>query len=148
MSKFVFITPEETRRACTELGISDWSAKRDSAVDPREAEVIRRAVGGEALDIPLEDFRTGLEVELEHGSLNADANVTANHPLATGLIVLAHLKEGLDYYARLSCMELEMDLDSALAAGDLERARAKRRALASARARLETSVGERLAGAD
>ena len=67
-------------------------------------------VGGEATLISAEDFREGLQVELEHGLQFPDANVTNNHPLLTGMIVLAHLKEMLDYYARLEVAELEGDL--------------------------------------
>jgi hypothetical protein len=40
-------------------------------------------------------------VELEHGTRYPEANVTNNHPILTGKIVLAHLKETLDYYQRL-----------------------------------------------
>jgi len=36
-------------------------------------------------------------VELEHGTRFKDANVTNNHPLLTGKIVFAHLKESLYY---------------------------------------------------
>jgi hypothetical protein len=52
------------------------------------------------MKIPLEDFRVGLDVELEHGTRFKDANVTNNHPLLTGKIVLAHLKETMDYIIR------------------------------------------------
>ncbi|MEJ2292781.1 MAG: hypothetical protein P8Y05_13865, partial [Deinococcales bacterium] len=47
-----------------------------------------------------------------------DANVTTNHPVLTGRVVLAHLKEMLDYYARLEVAELEGDLLKASRAGD------------------------------
>jgi hypothetical protein len=139
-----FITEEAVREACKESGISDWSARSDGNVDEHEADIIRKQVGAEALDIPLEAFRIGLEIELEHGTRYPDANVTGNHPIATGLIVLAHLKESLDYYTRLQCMELEMELDNALASGDADRAFAKRRALAEARSALEGVVSDRL----
>ena len=144
MTDHVFITEEAVRNACQECGISDWSAKSGGNVDENEAEVIRKQVGAEALDIPLEAFRSGLEIELEHGTRYPDANVTGNHPIATGLIVLAHLKESLDYYTRLRCMELEMELDDALANGDANRARAKRSALAEARSELNDLVRDRL----
>jgi hypothetical protein len=49
-------------------------------------------------------------VELEHGLTFTDANVTNNHPILTGKIVQAHLKEMLDYYLRLEVAELEGDL--------------------------------------
>jgi len=55
-------------------------------------------VNTEGMNIDAESFRRGLEVELEHGVRFRDANVTNNHPLLTGKIVLAHLKETLDYY--------------------------------------------------
>jgi hypothetical protein len=51
-----------------------------------------------------------LEVELEHGLSFSDANVTNNHPILTGKIVLAHLKETLDYYVRLRVTEIEGDM--------------------------------------
>jgi len=55
-----------------------------------------------------------LEVELEHGLAFPDANVTNNHPILTGKIVLAHLKETLDYYVRLRVTEIEGDMLKAL----------------------------------
>ena len=58
------------------------------------------------MKIDLEDFRQGLEVELEHGISFKDANITNNHPILTGKIVLAHLKESLDYYMRLEIAEI------------------------------------------
>ncbi|HEX7423063.1 MAG TPA: DUF5661 family protein, partial [Terriglobales bacterium] len=64
--------------------------------------------------IGAEDFRNGLEVELEHGTKYPEANVTNNHPALTGKIVIAHLKEALDYYRRLEIMELEIDIHKAL----------------------------------
>ncbi len=144
MSDHVFVTAEQVRKTCRELGISDWSEKTDESVDKDEAEIVRKHVGADANDIPLEEFRAGLAVELEHGRIYPDANVTGNHPIATGLIVLAHLKEGLDYYARLECMELEMELDDALAGSDAERARDSRLKLSKARAALDERVRKRL----
>ena len=62
----------------------------------------------------------GLEVELEHGVRFRDSNITNNHPLLTGKIVLAHLKEMLDYYVRLRLAELEGDMFKAYVAKDSE----------------------------
>jgi len=70
------------------------------------------------MQIDPEDFHQGLEVELEHGIRFEDANVTNNHPIMTGKIVLAHLKESLDYYKRLEVAEIEGDLLKAVDAGD------------------------------
>jgi len=59
--------------------------------------------------VDLEQFRTGLAVELEHGSRDPDTNVTHNDPLVTGKIALAHLNEVPDYYTRLAKMEAEAE---------------------------------------
>ena len=56
---------------------------------PEEARVILEEVNTQGMPIPLEDFASGLEVELEHGTRFQDANVTNNHPILTGRIVLA-----------------------------------------------------------
>jgi len=109
-----YITNEEVRRVCSEIGIRDWTALTEAEVKIEEAAVIQKLVGGEALAISLEDFRDGLEVELEHGLAFSDANVTNNHPILTGKIVLAHLKETLDYYVRLQVAEIEGDMLKAL----------------------------------
>ncbi|MFW6123258.1 MAG: DUF5661 family protein [Thermodesulfobacteriota bacterium] len=131
-----YVTKEEVQKVCQELQISDWSKMAEPQVSPKEAEVILKAVNVENMDIPLEDFRQGLEIELEHGTMFADANVTNNHPILTGKIVLAHLKEAMDYYPRLEVVELEGDLLKAMRAGDLDKARKKYQALVQARLEL------------
>ncbi len=65
-----------------------------------------------------------------------DANVTNNHPLLTGKIVLAHLKEMLDYYLRLDVAELEGDLFKASKKGDPEKLAQVYKRLIAARAEL------------
>jgi Protein of unknown function (DUF5661) len=52
------------------------------------------------------EFRFALAVELEHGRTRG-ANISNNHPIITGLIVMAHLTEDRLYYARLWAMETE-----------------------------------------
>jgi len=131
-----YVTKEEVQKVCQELKISDWSKLTEPQVSAQEAEVVLKAVNVENMDIPLEDFRKGLEVELEHGTMFADANVTNNHPILTGKIVLAHLKETMDYYPRLEVVELEGDLLKAMRAGDLDKARKKYQALVQARLEL------------
>ena len=69
---------------------------------------------GEHLDIDwskydVEQFRMGLDVELEHGLVNMHTNVTDNDPMLTGKIALAHLNEFPDYYTRLHEMEEEAE---------------------------------------
>ena len=53
----------------------------------------------------VEEFRAGMDVELEHGSHDPNTNVTGDDPLVTGKIALAHLNEFADYYTRLERME-------------------------------------------
>lgn len=62
------------------------------------------------------EFAYALAVELEHGR-TAGANVTNNHPLLTGLVVLAHVVEDSLYYARLQVMELEGEVSKAVREG-------------------------------
>jgi len=121
MKAFDFIPKEEVQSICQELGIRDWTKLTDTKVNIDEAKIIQNNVGSEALKIPVEWFQEGLEVELEHGLQFPDANVTNNHPLVTGKIVLAHLKEMLDYYIRLKIAELEGDMLKALKKGDAEK---------------------------
>jgi Protein of unknown function (DUF5661) len=75
-------TTEEARRVGEQIGI-DWTS---SAFD-------------------VEQFRKGMEVELEHGLHDPLTNVTEDDPLVTGKIALAHLNEFADYYTRLERME-------------------------------------------
>jgi len=81
VSKRTFTT-EEARRVGHDIGIN-WS------------------------EVDLEQFRMGLEVELEHGIRNVVTNVTSDDLVLTGKIALAHLRELRDYYTRLMRMEEE-----------------------------------------
>lgn len=75
---------EEARRIGDELGI-DWS------------------------QFDVEQFRMGLDVELEHGLHDILTNVSDDDPLVTGKIALAHLNEFPDYYTRLAKMEADAE---------------------------------------
>ena len=77
-------TTEEARQVGERIGI-DW--------------------GTSPFDV--EQFRAGMDIELEHGARDADTNVTGDDALATGKIALAHLRELPDYYTRLARMEAE-----------------------------------------
>lgn len=57
----------------------------------------------------IEQFRMGLDVELEHGTVDPSTNVTNDDPILTGKIALAHLNEYSDYYTRLYKLEEEAD---------------------------------------
>jgi Mn-dependent DtxR family transcriptional regulator len=87
-------TPEEARRLGAEIGI-DW----DTA------------------PFDVEEFRSGMDVELEHGLQDVLTNVTDDDPQVTAKIALAHLNEFPDYYTRLERMEEEAKVDWAARAG-------------------------------
>ncbi len=53
----------------------------------------------------IEQFKKGLNVELEHGSKLKKTDVTGDNPIITGKIALAHLNEIPDYYERLKKLE-------------------------------------------
>ena len=77
-----------------------------------EAEEAKRV--GEALGIDwskwdIEQFRMGMDVELEHGTRDPHTNMTDDDPIITGKIALAHLNEFPDYYTRLETMENEAE---------------------------------------
>ena len=70
-----------------------------------EAKVIGDNLGINWQKINLDQFRLGLEHELEHGCRSPQVNVTCDDPLLTGKIALAHLKEMPDYYSQLKTIE-------------------------------------------
>jgi len=74
-----------------------------------EARKIGEAIGIDWAQSPFdaEQFRIGLDVELEHGRRDPGTDVTHEDPLMTGKIALAHLNEFPDYYTRLAKMEAE-----------------------------------------
>jgi hypothetical protein len=84
MTDRVRFTPDEARSVGEQIGI-DWATA----------------------PFDLEQFRMGMEVELEHGSHDPQTDVTGSDPVVTGKIALAHLKELDDYYTRLKRMEDE-----------------------------------------
>ena len=57
----------------------------------------------------VEQFRAGMDVELEHGSRDPKTDVTGSDPIINGKIALAHLNEFPDYYTRLEAMENEAE---------------------------------------
>jgi hypothetical protein len=75
-------TAEEARDAGAAIGI-DWSS----------------------CPFDVEQFRMGMDVELEHGLHDIATNVTDDNPIVTAKIALAHLNEFPDYYTRLERME-------------------------------------------
>jgi hypothetical protein len=89
MTERASFSSEEARRIGEEIGI-DWSSA----------------------PFDIEQFRMGMDVELEHGLHDLLTNVTDSDPVVTGKIALAHLKEFADYYTRLARMEDEAKRDN------------------------------------
>jgi DNA-directed RNA polymerase alpha subunit len=86
------------------------------------AEAARRA--GEQIGIDwarspfdVEQFRMGMDVELEHGTRDPETNVTDDDEKMTAKVARAHLNEFPDYYSRLAVMEAEAEADWAARSG-------------------------------
>ena len=139
-----YVSKAEVKRVCKEIGLRDWTEIEKTAVTEKEALTILKIVNEQKMNIPLEDFKQGLEVELEHGTMYKDANVTNNHPILTGKIVLAHLKETMDYYKRLEVVEIEGDILKAVLAKDLKKVESKYKKLVKAQQLLAKAVGAQL----
>lgn len=74
-----------------------------------EAKKIGEKLGIKWKDFNVEQFRKGVNVELEHGRVNKTTNITNDNPLMSGKIALAHLNEFPDYYSRLEKLEKKAD---------------------------------------
>ena len=82
--------------------------------DSFTAEEAARVVAGLDIDLDaegfdLEQFRAGMDVELEHGMRDPETDVTGDDAVTIGKIALAHLHEIPDYYTRLAVMEAEAE---------------------------------------
>jgi len=139
-----YVTIDEVKRVCQELGLSDWTTMQSPNITTEEASIILKIVNTKRIDISLEEFRKGLEVELEHGTRFEDANVTNNHPILTGKIVLAHLKEMIDYYLRIDVAEMEGDLLKAILSGDIKKIQNKYKRLIESQISLNQTVKDQL----
>jgi uncharacterized protein YaaW (UPF0174 family) len=139
-----YISKAEVRRVCKELGIRDWSILKDINVTTKETTAILKAVNVKNMPVPIEVFKQGIEVELEHGIRFEDANVTNNHPILTGKIVLAHLKETMDYYERLEVAEIEGDLLKAILAKNFKKVEDKYKKLVKAESLLNKAIAAQL----
>lgn len=84
MTEQKYFTAEQARQIGEQLGI-DWTR------------------------FDVDQYRMGLDVELEHGLNDPSTDVTGNDPILTGKIALAHLNEYPDYYTRLAKMEKEAE---------------------------------------
>ncbi|MBL8097356.1 MAG: hypothetical protein JNL73_24465 [Anaerolineales bacterium] len=94
-------------KTSAQAGEELMSTKQKFSIE--EARAIGTRLGLDWARIDLEQFRRGLEIELEHGARDADTDVTRDDPVLTGKIAWAHLKEIKDYYTRLDRLEAEAD---------------------------------------
>jgi hypothetical protein len=78
-----------------------------TTISVEDARWIGEELGVDWRVLSIDEFRHGMEVELEHGRRNRVTNVTNDDLLMTGKIALAHLAEFPDYYQRLAKMEAE-----------------------------------------
>ena len=76
-----------------------------------DAKRIGESIGIDWTKFDIEQFRMGLDVELEHGSRELSTNVTNDDEITTGKIALAHLNEFPNYYTRLQKMESQAKKD-------------------------------------
>ncbi len=80
-----------------------------SVFTSEEAKEVGESIGIDWSKFDVDQFRRGMDVELEHGIIDLNTNVTNNDPVTTGKIALAHLNEFPDYYDRLYAMEEEAE---------------------------------------
>jgi DNA-directed RNA polymerase alpha subunit len=86
MSERAVFTADQARQAGERIGI-DWATSR----------------------FDVEQFRMGMDVELEHGTQDPETNVTDDDAIVTAKIARAHLNEFPDYYTRLATMEADAE---------------------------------------
>ena len=84
-------------------------SRQKSSFTEKEAADIANRLGIDFSKSPfdLNQFRMGVNTELEHGSVSPITDVSGDNPIITGKIALAHLNEFPDYYTRLSKLEAE-----------------------------------------
>ena len=85
------------------------STRRSFSADAARAIGEQLGIDWAAAPFDVEQFRSGMDVELEHGLHDILTNVTDDDPLVTGKIALAHLNEFPDYYTRLARMEAQAE---------------------------------------
>ncbi len=95
--------------------MSNESTSKRPSFSTEEARRVGEEIGinWEQSPFDVEQFRQGMDVELEHGLHDLLTNVTSDEPTVTGKIALAHLNEFPDYYTRLARMEDEARRDHA-----------------------------------
>ena len=99
------------------ISVEGMSSHPPFTLDQARAAGERIGIDWDASPFSPEQFRMGMDVELEHGHRDPATDVTGSDPIVTGKIALAHLNEFADYYTRLDHMEEEAKRDWAARAG-------------------------------
>lgn len=89
--------------------VTDLTMDPEKTFTTEEAKAVGEQLGITWDKFDVEQFRAGMDIELEHGSVNKITDVTHDDPLLTGKIALGHLVEFPDYYTRLYAMESEAE---------------------------------------
>lgn len=89
------------------MGTVETTARQSFTREAALAVATRLGMDFQALRYDLEQFRMGLDVELEHGPRSPKTDVTGDDSIITGMMALAHLNEFPDYYTRLAVLERE-----------------------------------------
>ena len=95
------------------LSVKGMSSHAPFTLDEARAAGERIGVDWDTSPFSLEQFRMGLDVELEHGTRGPETNVTDDDVIMTAQIARAHLNEFPDYYTRLAKMEAEAKANEA-----------------------------------
>ena len=85
------------------------SERAHFTVEEAHATGERIGVDWDTSPFDVEQFRMGMDVELEHGTQDLETNVTDDDVTVTAKIARAHLNEFPDYYSRLAVMEAEAE---------------------------------------
>jgi len=85
------------------------SVRRHFSIEQARAVAAELGLDLGAVPFDAEEFRAGMEIELEHGRRDPRTNVTNDDPQVTGKIAWAHLRELPDYYERLERMEADAE---------------------------------------
>lgn len=89
--------------------VSDMSEKPHFTTEQARAAGERIGIDWESSPFDVEQFRRGMNVELEHGTQDPETDVTDDDEAVTAKIARAHLNEFPDYYSRLAVMEAEAE---------------------------------------
>ena len=104
-----FIRWQKGRKIVKRLNLWRPQMETKKHFTPEEAKTVGETLGIDWSKFDVEQFRMGMDVELEHGTRDLNTNITNDDPIMTGKIALAHLNEFPDYYTRLEKLEKEAE---------------------------------------